>query len=340
MRVLEHERRVAGRLRLGLGDPGAEDVRRLGAHLLRRRCVEHAEPLEVALVPPDALVLPLLLDPLGVDVRARVVGGRVRRGSVRDRLDHRRAAAGARTGDRLARRLVDGEHVAAVDADAGDPVADGLVDERLGARLRGQRRRDRPLVVVAEEDERRAGDGGEVRALVERALRRRAVAEVRDRDRRLAAQLLPPREPGRVRHVRRDRDADRRDVVVGRVPPARRMPAPPLEDHARRHPAQEPDRGLAVAREDPVLVLERVDRAGLHRLVVPEDRVRPDPPLPVVDDRALVVRPQQDDRAVELEQVVLREPVDLPVGDRIAVADHATEVALGRKHLRHRRDYL
>src|SRR6266508_4157336 len=82
-------------------------------------------------------------------------------------------------------------------------VANGLVDERLGVRLRGDRRRDRPLVVVAEEDERRLHDGREVRALVEGALARRTVAEEGDRKRPLALQLLPPREPGRMRDVRR-----------------------------------------------------------------------------------------------------------------------------------------
>ena len=116
---------------------------------------EHAEPAQVALVAAEALVLLLLLDALEVDVRARIVGRRMRRGAVRDRLDERRPAAGARALDRLPRRLVDREHVAAVDAHAGHPVADRLVGERLGARLRGERRRDRPLVVVAEEDERR-----------------------------------------------------------------------------------------------------------------------------------------------------------------------------------------
>src|SRR5436853_115527 len=128
--------------------------------------------------------------------------------------------------DRVARRLVDGEHVTAVDAHARDSVADRLVGQRLGGRLRGQRRRDRPLVVVAEENDGGAHDGGEVRAFVERALGGGSVAEVGDRARLLAAQLLAPREPGSVRHVRRDRDADRGHVVVGGVPPARRVAAP------------------------------------------------------------------------------------------------------------------
>ena len=152
----------------------------------------------------------------------------------------------ARALDRLARRLVDREHVAAVDAHARHPVADGLVGERLGARLRLERRRDRPLVVVAEEDQRRLHHRREVGALVEGALARRAVAEVRDRDGRVALQLLAPREAGRVRDVRRDRHADRRDAVLRRVPPAGRMAAPPVEDGARpasRAAARSPTRG-------------------------------------------------------------------------------------------------
>jgi hypothetical protein len=55
----------------------------------------------------------------------------------------------------------------------------------------------------------------------------------------------------------------------------------------------------------------------------------------VVDDRALVVGPEQDERAVELDEIVIGEPFDLSVGDRITVADDAPEVALGRKYLRH-----
>ena len=117
-------------------------------------------------------------------------------------------------------------------------------------------------------------------------------------------ELRAPREPDGVRHLRRDRHADRRDVVLHRVPPARRDGR--ATRTARSRPAcraggRSPTRG---SREDPVALLEREDGTGLHRLVVPEDRVRPDPALPVVDDRALVVRPQEDEVAVELEELV------------------------------------
>ena len=36
-----------------------------------------------------------------------------------------------------------------------------------------------------------------------------------------------------------------------------------------------------------------------------------------------------------LDEVVVGEPLDLPVGHRVAVADHTPKVTLGRKHLRH-----
>ena len=138
-----------------------------------------------------------------------------------------------------------------------------------------------------------------------------------------------------MRHVRADGHADRGDVVVGGVPPAGRVASPPGQHGRGGHPPQEADRRLAVAGEDPVSVLERVHRAGLHRLVIPEDRVRADPALSVVHQGALVVGAEEDERAVEREKVVLVEPLDLGVGDGAAVADHAPEARLG-KHLRHR----
>ena len=114
------------------------------------------------------------------------------------------------------------------------------------------------------------------------------------------------------------------------------MAAPPGEDGRGRHAAQQPDRRLAVAREDPVALLERERRARLHGLVVPEDRVRPDPALPVIHDRALVVRPQEDEIAVESEEIVGTESLDLAVGNRVTVADDAAQVSFGGEHPAHR----
>src|SRR3954468_20852867 len=151
-RMLEELRRVGRRLRLGGSDSLAQQLSRPDLDLVRRRIVQHAEPAQVAVVPTDALALLLLLDALEIDVRLRVVGGRVRANPIRHRLDERRPSAGACALDGLARRLVDSEDIGAVDTKTRDAVPDALVGERVGRGLRAERRRDRPLVVVAEED--------------------------------------------------------------------------------------------------------------------------------------------------------------------------------------------
>ena len=78
-----------------------------------------------------------------------------------------------------------------------------------------------------------------------------------------------------------------------------------------------------------------MERARLHPLVPPEDRVGPDAPLAVVDDGALVVGPQQHHRTVELEQVLVGEAVDLAVRLSFPVPDHPPHVPFGGNHLGH-----
>src|SRR3954451_5796165 len=101
--VLEQQRRIGGRPRLGGGNPLAHELERPRPVLLGGRVVENAEPPQVRVVATDALAFLLLLDPFEVDVRLRVVGRRVRRGAIRHRLDERRAFARARACDSLAR---------------------------------------------------------------------------------------------------------------------------------------------------------------------------------------------------------------------------------------------
>src|SRR5579871_1485688 len=142
--VREQELRIARRFGLGGGDAGAHQLLGLTARLLGALRRQHALLGQQALEAREALVRARLVDAGLVDVGARVVRGCMRRGAVVHRLDQRRAAAGAV--DRVARGLLDREHVEAVDGDAGDAVADRLVGERAGLRLRLERRRDRPAV--------------------------------------------------------------------------------------------------------------------------------------------------------------------------------------------------
>ena len=69
--------------------------------------------------------------------------------------------------------------------------------------------------------------------------------------------------------------------------------------------------------------------------MVPEDRVRADPALAVVDHGALVVRPQKHEVAVESEKLLGAQSVDLTVRDRSTVADDAAQVSFGGEHPAH-----
>src|SRR4051812_28704101 len=84
-RVLEEQCRIRRRLGLRHSDPLAHQPGGPRLDLGGGRVVEDAEPLQVALVAPDALVLLLLLDALDVDVRLRIVGRGMRRSAIRHR---------------------------------------------------------------------------------------------------------------------------------------------------------------------------------------------------------------------------------------------------------------
>src|SRR5438093_6010381 len=101
--MLEQQCRIGGRLGLGGRDALAHARERLLLDLRRERVREHTQPAEVALVTTDAFVALLLLDALEVDVDRRVVGGRVRRGAVGQRLDEGRPLARPSPRHRLAR---------------------------------------------------------------------------------------------------------------------------------------------------------------------------------------------------------------------------------------------
>src|SRR6188768_1805120 len=113
--VREDELAVGGRLVLRGLDRRAHRREGLVPYRLGGSVVEQAEAAQVVLVDGDAVALLLGRDAVRVDVEARVVRGRVRRRAIGDRLHERGAVPGACACDGVAHRLVDGEHVVAVD---------------------------------------------------------------------------------------------------------------------------------------------------------------------------------------------------------------------------------
>ena len=214
---------------------------------------------------------------------------------------------------RAADTLADGPYTAStsvtVDADGRHPVPDRLVGQasRLPSAPRAVVEIAHWLLLQTRTsgafDHRR-----DVRALVERALGRGPVAEEHARQPCPPLEPKPPGEPRRVRHLGGDRHADRRDTISAGFHQPDGWPRHHDSMVAAGSPRSSPIGRLPVAREDPVALLERVHDARLDRLVTPEDRVRADAALAVVDDRPLVVGAQQDERAMEREERRRRDP--------------------------------
>ena len=104
-------------------------------------------------------------------------------------LDQGRPAPASGALDSFGCGDVNGEDVVAVDLYPRNAIRVGLLGERFGGRLLVERHRDRPLVVLNDEDRLGAQDPGAVKALVEIALGGRTVAAKRHRHRVLVAKL-------------------------------------------------------------------------------------------------------------------------------------------------------
>ena len=169
---------------------------------------------------------------------------------------------------------MDGDGVAAVDGRARHAVRLRLHGERLAGRgvrvLLLDARDDVVAVVLHHEDDRQLPQRGDVERLVERALLRGAVAEEREHDLALAADLRGVGGAGRVRDALRDdaRGAEEAALDVGQVHRAAVALAEPglaavdLGHHRLRVGAEHERVAVAaVGREHLVVGLERRERA-------------------------------------------------------------------------------
>ena len=144
-----------------------------------------------------------------VDLVLRAVAGvahplGVRAGAVGAALEQGRSASRPGARDRLRGRLVDRDHIVAVDRDPGDAVgpralghvgvAGGVVERHLGG----------VHVVLADVDHRQIPDRGHVDPLVEGAVVDRAIAEEADADPVAFQQLEAVAGAGRLQDVRSD----------------------------------------------------------------------------------------------------------------------------------------
>ncbi len=143
-----------------------------------------------------------------------VVVVRVAAQAHRDRLDQRRAEAGARALGRPPEGAGNRLGIGAVDRDPRHAVARGLVRERPHRRLIRHRRRQRGLVVLDAEDRRQPARGAQVDRLVPLAERRSAFADERDGDALRAFARERHRHAGQRQRGDRQRRRGQQDAPV------------------------------------------------------------------------------------------------------------------------------
>ncbi len=218
-------------------------------------------------VPParDRAALPPRVDLLARAVARVAHPLGVRSGAVGEAFEQRRPVAAPRPPHRLAGGFVDGEDVVAVQPDARQPVGRAPGRDVRIARHRLEGHLGRVEVVLADEQDRQAPDGGQVEALVERAVVDGAVAEERD------AHAVGPEEavavagPGGHQDAGPDDPARPQEADLGREEVHAAAPA------ARAAGGAPEQLGHELARRDALRQRVAVTAVGAeHRVVRPE----------------------------------------------------------------------
>ena len=232
-------------------------------------------------------------------------------------LDEGRALAGAGGVERGLGHGVHGEHVVAVDPDAGEAEAAGAVPER-GAGLLLVGLGDGPLVVLAEEHDRAVVDAGEDERLGDVALAGGAVAEVGDdggvavvvAGADAAVALHAHGVAGGVQGLRADDDRVEVEVLLVGVPAAVVDPAEHAEQVDRVDPAAPGDAVLAVGGEGVVLGAQRPAGADLRGLLAEEAGPQAQLALALERGGLGVEAADEDQVAVEPAQLLVGQRVD------------------------------
>src|SRR5215211_2041293 len=189
-------------------------------------------------------------------------------------LDQGRAAARTCSLEGRCGGCVDREHVIAIDTYAGEPEARSPAIQR-NSRLPLNRFRDRPLIVLAEEDDWCVVGAGENERLVDIALAGSAVAEVAD-DRHVAVGVASADESvafhthrvaGGMQRLRPDDDRVEVETRLLRIPAAKINSAEQGQQVHRVNAEAPRDTMLAIGRKDEVLFAERSSGAHLRRLL-------------------------------------------------------------------------
>src|SRR5829696_7918236 len=259
-------------------------IGRLGVDSAEEVVLAGAGAAEVGPYPLDRILEPPVLQFVSQPVLRRVVRCRVRAHPVRVRLDEARAVSASRALQSGGRHGVHRENVISVDPYAGE-AEPGSTPVQRDAGLAFDRFRNRPLVVLAEEDDGSGVGAGEDKGLVDITLAGGAVTEIAD-DGDVAVRITGAHQPvtldthGIAGGMQRlGTDDDRVDVEVGRcgIPGAEIDASVEREQMDRVDSAAPGNAVLAVSGEDEILLLQRAAGPDLRSFLA--EAGRPEPQL-------------------------------------------------------------
>ena len=299
---------VDGANRLRFGPGGVERGGDVLFHVGADRLAPLAAAFQILLQAKERILRPPGVAHAGRLAPRPVVGGGVHAEAIGQALDERRAVAAPGAFDRLAHHVDDGEEIVAVDLHAGEAVGDRLLRNRRRRRLQLARRGNRPVIVLAEEDDRRLDDAGEIGGLVKVALRRGALAEVDDDHIVFALEAEAPAETDGVRDLAGDGGVERQHFHAGMDAEAERAAHVPEKRLDQRQAVMQLAGGFAILRHEPVArAVEWNDAADAARFLADAGSEREHQAAALEVDAALVEAAAEQHGPEPLERGVIVE---------------------------------
>src|SRR5690606_6390068 len=223
-----------------------------------------------------------LLPFLNLIVRAissRIVGCGMHRKAIGYILDHRGTIAGACPLDCFLCGYIDGKQIVAVNLNAGNPVSGAFLGQSLGRRLMASGHRDRPLVVLTDEDGWCPEYAGKAEGLVKVALRCGAITKKDHRYIVSTAVSNGISQPHRVWYLRCDRNRVGQIVSILWDTVSLHIATVIDKDAFERSPTVDFGSGFAESRYEPIGIAQGSHSADLCRFLAAHGRKGTNAPL-------------------------------------------------------------
>ena len=324
----------------GLAHGGAHFGIEFGIHRRLPLGIPHPECHQMAHQPVDRIAQRPLAALGGRAILARIVRSRMALGAIGEMFDQRRPGVAARAIGRPVHRSIDRQRIVAIDAQAGNAIADRArgKSRALGAG-KARKARNRPLVVDQIEHHRRVVDRGKSQRRVEIALGARSFADKRARDAAVVFDRTRHRPAHRLRILRGQIARNRKQRLRARRIHDRQLPAfelvgavrENLVDHlGKRIAARDKQALLAIAGKHHVVGRERQRSGDRGRFFAGRFHVEAGLALPLCAHHPRIERAGERHQPQHADQRCRIEPRVPPPVRAIVFTQHADQIEAQR----------